>query len=311
MGIKHNYTATGTNDGTKQVSVNRWNEDHIIDGPLDLNRVDVPSVPSDNTLSVFAQSLGGRIMLSQIGPSGIDTALQPHLGGNKVACWIPPGNGTTVPGVFGMATMTSIGTVSTRNIATTNIATRMSRIGYTTAATAGSLCGIREAAAKYTTGAGQGLGGFFARYRFVISDASNVSGARMFIGLSASTTAPTNVEPNTLINSIGLVQISSSPNLHMYSSGSPAGSNLVDLGSGFPAQFGSTTAYELSLFGKPDGSVGWKCLRIDTMTKVEGEFTIGNPVGTVLLCHQLWRTNNTTALAVGLDVCSIYIETDY
>jgi hypothetical protein len=31
MAIKHNYTATGTNDATKQVSVNRWNEDHVID----------------------------------------------------------------------------------------------------------------------------------------------------------------------------------------------------------------------------------------------------------------------------------------
>jgi hypothetical protein len=31
----------------------------------------------------------------------------------------------------------------------------------------------------------------------------------------------------------------------------------------------------------------------------------------VLLCHQLWRTNNATALAVGLDICGIYIETDY
>ena len=31
MGIKHSYTATGTNDAGKQVSKDRWNEDHAID----------------------------------------------------------------------------------------------------------------------------------------------------------------------------------------------------------------------------------------------------------------------------------------
>jgi hypothetical protein len=308
MGIKHSHTATGTNDATKQVSVDRWNEDHAIDGEIDLPAIATPPAPPAGQLSVFASSVAGRLLVAQIGPSGLDTALQPNLGGNKVALWIPPGGSTTVPGVFGMAALTGTGTATTRAIATTNRLQRMTRLGYVSAATAGSLAGAREALAKYTTGAGSGLGGFFARYRFAPSDAAAVAGARMFVGLSAATGAPTNVEPNTLVNAIGVVKLSTSANLHVYGAGATVGTP-VDLGANFPAG-DNIAAYELSMFSPAAGGCQWQVTRLDTGDVASGTFA-AVPLGTVLLCHQLWRTNNATALAVGLDVCGIYIETDY
>ena len=313
MGIKHNHTATGTNDGTKQVSVDRWNEDHKIDAELNIPALAVdPIAPPDGFLNVYAKKLGGRTMLMQMGPSGLDTSFQPNLGGNKVALWMPPGGSTTVPGVFGMAALTALGTATSRVVAVTSLLTRMTRLGYVSAATAGSLCGVREAVAKYTTGAGGGLGGFFARYRFGVSDAAAVATARMFVGLSASTAAPTNVEPNTLVNSIGIAKLSTSNNLHIYCAGSSAGANLIDLGANFPANTLSADAYELTLFSSPGGgNIGYRVTRLNTGHVTEGTITTGLPTSSTLLCHQLWRTNGTTALAVGLDVCGIYIETDY
>lgn len=310
MPVKHAYTATGSNDGAKQVSVNRWNDDHAIVNELDLPLVATPTAPVADQIAIYGTKVGGRMMLAQMGPSGIDTTFQPNLGGNKVALWMPPGGSTTVPGVFGMAALTATGTATQRAVATTNMLNRMTRLAYVSAATAGSLAGAREAVAKYTTGAGAGLGGFWARYRFAPSDAAAVSGARMFVGLSANTGAPTNVEPNTLVNSIGVVQQSTSNNLQMYASGATAGSNLVDLGVNFPAN-GNVAVYELAMFGEPDGTVSWRVLRIDNGQVATGTFTTGLPLSTVLLCHQLWRSNNATALAVGLDICGIYIETDY
>lgn len=306
--IRHKHVATGTNDGTKQVSVDRWNEEHEVDGELPLPRVTVPAVPPADSLNVFARKIGGRMMLAQIGPSGLDTALQANLGGNKVAMWMPPGGSTTVPGVFGMAALTATGTATTRAVATTNLLQRMTRLGYVSAATAGALAGAREALAKYTTGAGSGLGGFFARYRFAPSDAATVAGARMFVGLSPTTGAPTNVEPNTLVNSIGVAQLSTSSNLHVYGAGATV-DTPVDLGANFPAG-GNVAAYELTMFSPASGGCQWQVTRLDTGDVASGTFAAA-PLGTVLLCHQLWRTNNATALAVGLDICGIYIETDY
>ena len=44
-----------------------------------------------------------------------------------------------------------------------------------------------------------------------------------------------------------------------------------------------------------------------------GPGTLGTtlPLNTTLLAPRAWRSNNTAALAVGLDVVNVYTETDY
>ena len=269
-----------------------------------------PTVPSDGYGTIFIKKIGGRIMAAQIGPSGLDTTLQANLGGNKVAMWMPPGGSTTVPGIFGMAALTAVGTATARTVATTNLLSRMTRLGYVSVATAGSLAGVREAVAKYTTGAGPGLGGFFARYRFGVSDAATVAGARMFIGLDAITAAPTNIDPSTKVNCIGVAQIATSNNLNIVY-GNATAKTPIDLGANFPANT-AADAYELNLFSPPAGGVHWQVRRLNTVFEASGFVTsMEAPNATTLLGHQLWRCNNATALAVGLDVCGIYIETDH
>lgn len=269
-----------------------------------------PTVPSDSYGTIFIKKIAGRMMAAQIGPSGLDTTLQANLGGNKVAMWMPPGGSTTVPGIFGMAALTAVGTATARTVATTNLLTRMTRLGYVSAATAGALAGGREAVSKFTTGAGPGLGGFFARYRFGVSDAATVVGARMFIGLDALTAAPTNIDPSTKINCLGVGQIGTSDNLHIIR-GNATAKTPIDLGANFPANT-NVDAYELSLFAPPAGGCYWQVRRLNTAFEATGFLPSTEiPIATQLLCHQLWRCNNATALAVGLDVCGIYIETDH
>ena len=269
-----------------------------------------PTVPSDGYGTIFIKKIAGRAMAAQIGPSGLDTTLQANLGGNKVAMWMPPGGSTTVPGIFGMAALTAVGTATARTVATTNLLSRMTRLGYVSAATAGSLAGAREAVAKFTTGAGPGLGGFFARYRFGVSDAATVAGARMFIGLDALTAAPTNIDPSTKVNCLGVGQIGTSDNLHIIR-GNATAKTPIDLGANFPANT-NVDAYELNLFAPPAGGCYWQVRRLNTTFEATGFLPSTEiPIATQLLCHQLWRCNNATALAVGLDVCGIYIETDH
>ncbi len=311
MGIKHAYQAIGINDAGKQVSLDRWNEDHALTGAVVLPVDAAPPVPPANNLSIYASNVAGRVMLSQMGPSGLDTTLQSNLGGNKVALWLPPGGATTVPGVLGMSALTAVGTATSRAFATTSLLGRMGRLGYVSAATAASLVSAREAIAKYTIGAGGILGGFFYRIRFGVSDAATVAGSRMFVGLSASTAAATNVEPNTLVNSIGVCKLSTSNNFALYFAGSSA-TTAVDLGADFPANTLSADAYELVMFSAASsGDVGYRFTRLNTGHVASGTITTGLPTSSVLLCIQNWRSNNATALAVGLDICRIYVETDY
>lgn len=312
MTIKHNYTATGVNNTEKQVSVDRWNESHRIVGDVPIEEDVVggpPANPPSGTTSLYTRRLAGKQVLANKGPDFPEVLLQASLGGNKIGLWIPPGNSTTVPGVFGMAALTALGTATARNVATTNSLTRMTRVGYVSSATAGSLTGVREAILKHTTGGG-GVGGFFIRYRFCVSDAAAVAGARMFIGLSASSAAPTNVNPATLLNVIGLVQLDSGTNFQFYNAGSTVGTP-VDLGGIFNGATRSTDGYELCLYSSSiNGGASYQVTKLSTGETVSGACDGNIPTNLTLLCHQLWRTNNTTALAVGLDICSIYVETD-
>ena len=275
-----------------------------------------PSTPSSGDLVVYAKPLAGRMMLKQQGPSGLTTPLQPFLARNKIGYWASPGNATTVPGVFGYTAPTTTGTATTRSVTTASMFTRARRLGYVSAATAGSLCYQYVNVAQVTVGDGSGNGGFQKISRFGISDTAAVSGARMFCGVSSTTTAPTNVEPSTLTNSIGIGHGASDTTMHIYYGGSSA-QTPIDLGSNFPSNTRSTDLYDLALYAptNTNNTVYYEVTRLNTGNVATGTLTgtAGTvlPSSTTLLSyHRIWRTNNATALAVAFDVVSDYIETD-
>lgn len=283
---------------------------------LDMNQTTDPGAAPAGHATIYAKAIAGRAMLKIVGPSGLDTALQPFMARNKIGIWTPPGNSTTVPGVFGYTALSAVGTAVSRTITTTNLFTRMRRLGFVSGATAGSLASLRVAVAQITTGTGS-LGGFHKIVRFGISDAAPVAGARMFIGISSSTSAPTNVEPSTLINSIGVGHGAADTNLKLYYGGSTA-QTPIDLGVNYPTNTANTDVYELALFSSPNGSgqVYYEVSRLNTGHVTTGVLNpsggVALPASTTLLTY-FWgyRSNNTTALAVGLDLMSDYIETDY
>jgi hypothetical protein len=283
--------------------------------PLDLTE-DTPGLPPADTVRMFRREIAGRQMPAFVGPSGLDSVLQPLLARNKVGYWCPPGNATTVPGVLGFTapTVTSF-TATARTVATTNLFTRMRRLGYVTAATAGTVGHWRQVGAQFTVGnSGTELGGFTYIIRFGISDAADVAGARMFMGMRNVAT-PTNVEPSTITQGIGVGHGASDTNLFLYYGGTVA-QTPIDLGANFPNAHGSVNVYELALYSRPtSGDVNYEVRRLNTGHVATG--TIVNsgatvlPTNTTLIGPWGYRTNNATALAVGLDVMSAYIETDY
>ncbi len=285
-------------------------------GGLDFTATTDPSAPT-GAITMYAKSIGGRIMPKWIGPSGVDTPIQPFLGMSKIGRWNPQGNAATVPAVDGYGVLTTVGTLTARNVASTNLFTRMRRIGIVSVATVGGLASLRQTVAQVYISDGAGYQGFMKVLRFGTSDAATVAGARMFLGISSSTTAPTNVEPSTLKNAIGVGHGAADTNLKIYYGGSSA-QTPIDLGADFPANTLSVDAYELILFSPPNqnGVVKYRVLRLNTGHVAEGTLPTSNgtvlPATTTALSY-MWgyRTNNATALAVGLDIMSDYIETDY
>ncbi len=280
---------------------------------LTLDVINTPTTPL-SAATLFTRNKANRMMIGQIGPSGIDYTFQPSLYGNKIAFWNPPGNSTTVPGVLGMAALTANGTVTARNVATTNLFTRTKRLAVVSANAAGSLAGYRLGVAQYTLGNGSGAGGFMYVIRFGVADAKTAT--RMFIGLRNTTASPTNVEPSTITNCIGVGNGAADTNLRIFYGGSAAQAS-INLGANFPCNTNSLDLYEFTLFASPNSNntVGYKVERLNTGDVASGILTgvagTALPLNTTLLTLNDFRTNNATTGAVALDYVSIYIETDY
>lgn len=259
---------------------------------------------------VYVKSIAGRKMVKTVGPSGLDYTFQAHIGRNKTMLWQANGNATSLT-VIGQAVATQ-GTATTRNVANTNFFTWMRRLAYLSANTAGSTCGIRTSALQYGRGNLPRVGGFHFMARFGISDASAVAGARTFVGLTSTTAVLTNAEPSSFLNIIGLGNDSGDTNMQIIHNDGSGVATKIDLGASFPANTRNTDMFELILFCAPNGSsVGYKVTNMTTGAEVDGELTTNIPLNTQLLAWQLWRSNNATALAVALDIVSVYMETDF
>lgn len=284
-----------------------------------VDRRSTPAIPPVDRLVLFGRRFGpsgGRVMVAAMGPSGMDYVLQPSIWRQKISRWNAAGGSTTVPGVDGMPALTTTGTATARTVATTNALTRAKRIGYVSSTQAGNVASVREAAAQYTLGNGL-VGGFFMSCRFGVSDATLQTAARTFVGMSSSTAAPTNVDPATLTNSIGIGHTASDTNWYFYYGGTTAQTRM-NLGSNFPIN--NTDFLDFSLWSPPNAN-GVIYFYLERLTLSSIYITHGTinsngsavylPSSTTLLAFRAWRTNNTAAAAVGIDISSIYLETDW
>ena len=281
--------------------------------PLDLSSATQGTVPAD-TVRVFRRSIANRQFPAFNGPLGVASPIQSMMARKRVCYWSPPGSSNAAPAVLGFAAFSITGFTGTaRFVAATNAFTRQRRLGYVTAATAGSVGRWLQNDGQFTVGNGSGLGGFFYVVRFGISDAAAVSGARMFMGVRLPT-APANVEPSTLTDCIGVGHGAADTNFSIYYGGSAA-QTPIDLGASFPSNTRSTDVYELALFSAPSsGDVHWQVTRINTGDIASGSIVNSGstvlPTASTFLNAWGYRTNNATALAVGLDVMLAYAETD-
>jgi hypothetical protein len=279
-------------------------------GAITMPVIATPAAPAADRLSIFAANRGGRLLPKSFGPAGLDTVLQPNIFGNSIGWFRPVGNSTTIS-LMGLNN-TASGTATSRTVATTSLLASTRRAGFVSAATAGSSAGTRHGSGQFWRGNAAGLGGFFFVARFGMSDAAAVAGARSFIGLSATAGVLSNADPSTNTNIVGVGHDGADSNLSIIHNDGTGTATKVALGANFLANTLSADLYELALFAAPNGAdVGYRVERLNTGDVASGTLTTDLPANTALLSPQLWRNNGATALAVGIDVVSQYIETDF
>lgn len=280
----------------------------ISNGNLQLVSTNDPSAPSAGNLIVYTKDIAGRQIPKWIGPSGVDTPFQPNIMFNNVSV-IGPGGGTTV-GVLG-CTVTSVGTISNPNIASTNLKTQTRRIVNTSAAGAGSLASTRVSSLECWRGNAAGLGGFFVVARF--GQTTLQTGMRMFVGLTdTATTAPTNIDPTTSTTpgKIGMAINASTGNWNLVHNITGTAPTVIALGGSYPVD--TTSLYEMVLFAKPNDTViTYRITNLSTTAQTSGTLSTNLPATTTPLGRTCWATNNATAAAVVWDLSRFSLESDY
>lgn len=283
-------------------------------GNLRFNNTGSVPNPATSGSNLYGLAVGGRSMLAVIGPSGLSSTIQPHIGRNKIALWQPAGNSTTITAI-GSAALTATGTATAANVATTNRYTYQRRLEYlvTTAATT-AVAGFRGAVAYNTIGGpSAGDGGFHFVCGWGPSTGVATATSRCFVGMGNSVAAPTDVEPSTITNIVGVGWDAADTNIQFMYRGTGTIAK-IDLGASFPVPtVNNTSAYELILFS-PAGtvqSVSYELNNLGTGAKAVGTVTTNLPTATTFLAPRGWMSVGGTSSVIGIGLMGLYIESDY
>jgi hypothetical protein len=289
----------------------------IDNGDLLLTYNASPVIPPTSTVKLFGKQIAGRNLPAFISPSGLDSSLQPFMGRNKVAYISFTVGATTATGI-GLA-LTATGTATAATFATTNLANSINRLDYraTTAATT-AVSGFRGGAQSYWLGTGTGLGGFTYVCRWGIGGLGTaLTTMRAFVGLRASTAAPTDVAPNTLTNAIGMGWDSTDTTVQIYACGTA--NSKINTGITLNRAL-SSQVFEISMFAAPNtNKVTFTVLELGTTntftTTVDGATAPTNLPITTTAATALnpygYTSAGGTSTSMSIAIASIYVETDY
>lgn len=206
-----------------------------------------------------------------------------------------PGSGVGVTQI-GIGGQTVTGTLSTPALTIASYRSAIPRSSIVSAATAGSLAGLRTTTLLCWRGDAPGFGGFRYVHRFSISGL--VAGNRGFVGLMNSTAAPTNVDPltDTAGSKIGVAFNSDTGNLQLITNIAGTAPSVIDLGANFPIN--TTDVWKLELRCLENTStVDWFVTKLGSTVVQSGALSSNLPGNTTFLTPQIWMTNNATALA--------------
>lgn len=254
---------------------------------------------SDNTLYLTA--------------SGTAIQQQPHVGRRRRIEWLPVPQTTTATTIgCSMSTAFGAGPVA-RTKASTSLFTQAARLGFTSSSSSSSVAGTFDNNANHAwLGNAAGLGGFYCVIRWGVGDASFVSTGQTFVGLAVSGASQLNssANPSTFTNLLGMGNDATDTVMQVYGSGSSAQARS-SLGGNFPNTASQSVLYELLMYAAPNASsVSYQVTNLNTGILATGSWSGAQlPSNTTFLTPYVWRSNGSTASAVTIDMCGMYMDT--
>jgi len=265
-----------------------------------------PATPAAGTAVLYTKAVVGKMQLKIKGPSGMDTPLQAAFWQNNTVWWTPG----AAAGVYTGTAGANLGTAAAVTPTTTNLYTIMRKSTFASiVTTANQQVGIRTEN-MFAIGGGTGYGGFLFVCRFGFT--KWVAGDRLFVGLCATTTTVTTVQPSTLTNILGF-GIDAGDTAITFLHNDTTGTCTKDTIAGQPGLL-TNNGYDAYIWVAPnDTTVHYRLDNILTgATLVDATATTDLPITNTLLTAQCIM-GNAANVVVGdatIGVNRMYIETD-
>lgn len=264
-----------------------------------------PSAPAPGTLVMYGKAIAGRLLPKFIGPSGLDSPLQPAVFQNSL--WLVQPNTTSSVSAIG-GSVTSVGTIS--HPVPTSVTNGVCA-NFLSGAVVGNTTGTGSAVAPFNLSSGVvSCGGFFFVTRLWYPDAdygTGATGSRHFVGFTDQTMAVSVGSDNPAGSRLGFTL---STNLGetdwMFTSKNGTTETRVSTG----MEFTVGKLYDFYIFAPPGGAVVyWRISNLTDQISVEGSATVNLP-GTGTYMRAGFQLSTLTTTARNIRMKKIYVETD-
>jgi hypothetical protein len=226
---------------------------------------------------------------------------------------VPIANSTTLS-TLGLQ-ITASGTATAATPAITNVNTQNVKIEYlVTVAATTAIAAFRQATNTLWRGNAAGLGGFRSRIRWGNATGGTVATTRAFAGLTALTTAPSDVEPSTLVSMIGMGWDAADANIQLMHNDAAGVATKIDLGASFPVPTTDrSVVYEIELSCLPNAtSIEYKITNVGNGAVAQGSIISADiPANNILLSARGWISVGGTSSVIGIALMDLLLESDY
>ncbi len=210
---------------------------------------------------------------------------------------------------------TAAGTVTASARSIINKHNRAKRVDYlVTAAATNAVAGYRMGPARLVRGNAIGVGGFLSRQLWGPATGVAITTSRAFVGLGSTTVAPTDVEPSTQVNCIGMGWDAADVNMQIMYNDGVGVCVKVDLGANFPVDTVDRTGwYSLDIWcAANEAKLNWKVTNIVTGVVVTGNTGVSTdiPSNITYLAERGWMSTGGTSSVIGIAFGGLYFETE-
>lgn len=240
----------------------------------------------------------------------LDYAGQTWEADNGRTAIIAPVAGSTTVTTLGCV-ITGTGTATAAALAATSLHTRLERIDYlvTTAATT-AVAGFRGGGLMVWRGDAAGVGGFNVTLRWALATGGSTTTNRGFCGLRNTVSAPTDVEPSSLTDLLGMGWDAADAQIQFMHNDGSGTAQKVPLGANFLVPTTDRAAvYELNLSCEPNGSViSYTVKNLMTGATASGSVNSEIPAATTFLNLLGYCSVGGTSSVIGFTLFPSYVS---